>query len=198
LTIVAPAPGAVISGTTTISWTASDEDGDTLRYALLYSPDDGESWFPIAFEVEDTSLEVDTDSLAGGEWALVRVRASDGFNTTTADSAIFQVTRKAPSVWINTPGNDALIHPCEAIVLAGHAEDIEDGELTGAKVTWWSDRQGILGSGSQLILPSMALAPGRHEITLMATDSDGQTGRASVTVFVGHRVYLPVTLKSYS
>jgi len=151
----------------------------------------------MVFDVEDTSLEVDSAWWAGGENSQIRILASDGFNTTIADSAAFEVPRKAPDVVILTPENDTLFHPHEAIVLDGDADDLEDGELTDISLTWSSDRQGILGSGRQLILPGLMLEAGEHEIALTAMDSDDQIGTASVTVFVGHQVYLPTILKSY-
>jgi len=198
VSIVAPLAGEVLGDTATISWTASDEDGDTLYYTVLYSHDGGTSWWPLAVDLTEDSLHTSTSSWPGGNEAQVQVLASDGFNTAIADSRVFEVTRKAPSAWIGAPQSNALLSPSEAIVLTGHAEDLEDGELTGASVTWSSERQGILGNGSPLILPALTLDPGEHEITLTATDSDGQTGTASVTVFVGYQVYLPVIVKSYS
>lgn len=192
LTVIAPEGGAVIRGTTTISWTVTDEDGDALQSAVLYSPDGGESWFPIAFDIEGTDLVVDSRGWAGGERAQIRVLATDGFNTAVAESALFQVPRKAPRVWISAPANRALIHPLEAVVLEGHADDLEEGVLGGMSLTWASDRQGSLGHGAQLILPGLTLEPGVHEITLTATDSDGQVGTAGVTLLVGYQVYLPL------
>jgi len=197
VSIVAPLAGEVLGDTTTISWAASDEDEDVLYYTVLYSHDGGTSWWPLAVDLTEDSLHTSTASWPGGSEARVQVLASDGFNTAIADSGVFEVTHKAPSAWIGAPQSESLLNPSEAIVLTGHAEDLEDGELTGASITWSSDRQGVLGSGSQLILPVLTLDPGEHEITLTATDSHGQTGTASVTVFVGHRAYLPIILKSY-
>jgi len=62
-------------------------------------------------------------------------------------------------------------------------------------LTWRSDRQGTLGYGSQVVLPGMALEPGRHEITLTAVDSDGMVGVTSATILVGYRIDLPLILK---
>jgi hypothetical protein len=98
------------------------------------------------------------------------------------------VARKRPRAWIGAPGNNAVIGAYAAIVLTAHAEDIEDGEVTGTKVTWQSDRQGALGTGSQLILPGLSLEPGAHTITVTATDSEGMQGSASITVLVSEPI----------
>lgn len=82
------------------------------------------------------------------------------------------------------------------MILDGHADDLEDGELAGASLVWRSDRLGRLGTGPQLALPGLTLEPGWHEITLTATDSDGQTGVASVRIFVGELVRLPLVLRN--
>lgn len=198
VSVVEPGAGEALGDTTTISWAASDEDGDTLYYTVLYSHDDGTSWWPLAIDLTEDSLHASTASWPGGSEARVQVLASDGFNTAIADSGVFEVTHKAPSAWIGAPQSESLLNPSEAIVLTGHAEDLEDGELTGASITWSSDRQGVLGSGSQLVLPVLTLDPGEHKITMTATDSDGQTATDSVTILIGHQIYLPIILKSYS
>jgi hypothetical protein len=196
LTIVAPESGERVMSTATFSWSASDEDGDDLRFAVFYSHDSGDTWLPVAFDIQGNGLQVDSAWLAGGPNAQIRVLASDGFNTITAYSEPFGVSRKVPHVQIGSPANKAIVHPMEAIVLTGHADDLEDGMLEDSALTWTSDRQGFLGSGSQLILPGLTLDPGVHEITLTATDSDGQRGMASVTTFVGYGIYIPLSLRS--
>jgi hypothetical protein len=126
------------------------------------------------------------------------VLASDGFHTTAADSPPFSVPTKAPDVFITTPSEGDLLPPEQALYLDGSAYDPEDGPLSDAALSWWSDRDGLLGRGATLIVPGLTLSSGWHTITLRAADSDSQIGSASVNLFVGHRVYLPVILKNYS
>ena len=71
--------------------------------------------------------------------------------------------------------------------------DAEDGPLAGPALAWRSDRDGFLGEGEDL--PVSTLSPGRHVITLRATDGDAQWGEASVTVWVQAPVYLPVIMR---
>jgi len=87
--------------------------------------------------------------------------------------------------------------PEQALYLHGSAYDPEDGALSDAALSWWSDQDGLMGRGTTLIVPGLTLSPGWHTLTLKATDSDSQIGAASTDIFVGHRVYLPIILKSY-
>ncbi len=196
VTVTAPQAGAFLEGFTEVHWSASDPDEDPLMFAVMYSPDDGNSWLPVAMDLPSPGLEVDTAAWAGTTAGRVRVMASDGFHTAIADSAPFQVTEKAPLVGIVAPADGARINPYEAVALSGHAEDLEDGPLLAEALVWASDRQGLLGYGPDLVLAPMSLDDGWHVLTLVATDSQSQAGEAGVHVLVGLRVYLPLVMKA--
>jgi hypothetical protein len=106
--------------------------------------------------------------------------------------ATFTLRRKGPLVDITSPANNAHSAPGEIVALAGVAYDPEDGSLSGDALVWESDRDGVLGTGTSLAAP---LSPGKHRVTLIATDSDNNQGTAGLTLFVGGRYYLPVTMK---
>jgi hypothetical protein len=86
------------TGVQTLSWSASDIDGDPLNVAVMYSPDNGTTWYPI--DVDDTgdSFTFDTSVLEGDQ-VLVRVLASDGLRTTIAQSAPITVEHGTPRTW---------------------------------------------------------------------------------------------------
>ena len=65
---------------------------------------------------------------------------------------------------------------------SGSATDREDGILPDESLRWESDRDGPLGSGADLELRS--LTPGPHVITLIASDSQGREGRATIGITV--------------
>jgi hypothetical protein len=67
-------------------------------------------------------------------------------------------------------------------VFAGTAWDPEDGRPSQEALVWSSSRDGALGTGYSA--NTQILSRGVHIITLTATDSDGATGSASVTVTV--------------
>ncbi len=91
-------------------------------------------------------------------------------------------TNRPPAVAITAPANGAQLTSGTAVQLTGTATDPEDGALTGASLSWTSDLDGALGTGASLTVST--LRNGVHVLTLTATDGDGATGSASVTVSV--------------
>jgi len=41
----------------------------------------------------------------------------------------------------------------------------------------------------------VTLSPGRHVLTLAATDTDGNTATASISVYAGGKTYLPLVVR---
>ena len=195
ITVLSPNGGETwaASGTYTITWTASDADGDPLTYSVLYSSD-GSNWVPLRIAITETQLTVSAAELAGGSGAKVRVLATDGVNTGADESdAPFTVGRKGPQTFILSPEGDGAVLPGTPLLLQGYAYDLEDGTLGEVALRWTSSRDGDLGTGSQvLVSPS----PGQHIITLTATDSDGNQATDSISLFVGYKWYLPYILKN--
>lgn len=182
------------SGIYTITWDASDPDGDTLYYTLQYSRDAGATWQAIAVNVTSTQHLVDASVLGGSTQALIRVTATDGVNTAQDTSnAGFTIARKPPLVGITYPQPDAVFKPGRLIELIGLATDVEDGLLADNAFVWSSNRQGAIGIGRATTVSN--LLSGLHTLTLTVTDSDGQSNTASVTIFVGYRVWLPLIQK---
>ncbi|MGC8780437.1 MAG: DNRLRE domain-containing protein [Anaerolineae bacterium] len=181
------------SGQRTISWTASDADGDALYYSLQYSADGGVTWSGLASNLQTTTFTVETAALRGSDQALLRVVASDGLNTgADASDATFRVARKPPEAYLLSPEAGSIFAPGALVELDGQASDLEDGPLSDGALVWASDRQGSLGTGRHLTVTT--LEPGRHTLTLSATDSDGMTGAASAVIYVGYPLWLPLCL----
>jgi len=190
VSVLSPNGGEIwtASGTYTITWTGSDADNDTLTYSVLYSPD-GYNWTPVGTTITETQLVVHAAELAGGVGARIRVLATDGVNTSSSESAAFTVESKRPQALILSPAGGGIIPPGAPLFLRGYAYDLEDGSLGEAALQWSSSRDGNLGTGSTVLT---SLSFGQHTITLTATDSNGNTSTASINVFVGSKVYLPL------
>ena len=62
----------------TISWEASDADGDPLRLRLEYSPDAGTTWHSLGISRQANTISVAVDDLLASPVALIRIVASDG------------------------------------------------------------------------------------------------------------------------
>jgi len=182
------------SGPQTIRWEASDADGDPLQALVQVSYDDWATWMTLACGVTGTSLDLDTARLAGGPLVRVRVLMSDGLLTGMDGSdGPFGVVPKPPAVSIAWPQPGGRFRPGEGLVLSGSAYDPEDGSLEEESLSWSSDRDGDLGTGADVLASGLSTGP--HHITLLAGDSEGMFGAASVDIFVGHALYVPVMLK---
>ncbi|MBN1991535.1 MAG: hypothetical protein JW953_02445 [Anaerolineae bacterium] len=79
--VIFPNGGESLNGQQTIIWEATDADGDPLLYDILYSPDNGQTWSPLAVRVKQTTYPFYTDQLPATHNALIRVIANDGFHT---------------------------------------------------------------------------------------------------------------------
>jgi hypothetical protein len=195
VTVLAPSSGQTVDGMMDIRWTGSDADGELLHYMVEYSADGGNTWRTIGVDLTDTTLVVKADDLPGTTQGKIRVLATDGINTGIGDSGLFAVARKPPKVYILSPQDRAVIYPGQWLHLSGLAEDREDGLLRDAALVWMLDDVTEMGAGRQLTLFNPS--PGMHTITLTATDSDGNEGTATVSIFVGHRIYLPFAAKGH-
>lgn len=175
-------------GPQTIRWEATDPDDDVLTYTVHYSTDGGSTWRELATGLHETTFEVRSEDLAGGEDARIRVAATDGINTAfdTSDAS-FTVPAKPPQLAIASPVDGHRYRFGGEVILDGMAADFEDQELEDDAYAWESDRDGPLGSGPTVW--NLTLRDGRHVITLAVTDSDGLEGTASVEIFVGERPF---------
>ena len=112
--------------------------------------------------------------------------------TLTACSEEMPTGPNAPTAVITAPASGLAVQEGAPVPLAGSAIDPQDGPLGGAALAWSSSIDGALGTGSALevTLPST----GVHTITLTATDADGNTGDAAVSVLVEKLEFLDGTV----
>ncbi len=170
----------------TIRWEASDPDGGSLRFIVQYSADCGQTYETLAVSDVGDSYRVPRGVLRGTRCGLVRVKASDGFNSAEDTSdAPFRAVNQGPLVSIAAPLNGALYLAGQVISLEGSALDPEDGALDGESLAWELEATGQrLGTGPALDVPASALGEGTHTILLKATDSGRLTRFTSVVVRV--------------
>jgi hypothetical protein len=176
-------------GSPLVRWEGWDGDGDQLHYMVQYSTGFNNSeerdWETIGIDLTGEILVVVPERLKGSESAMVRVFATDGFNTTAVVSPTFQVADKVPTVEIVSPKRPVSMEQGQRFVVMGAGYDLEDGVLGGEALTWSSNIDGALGAGHQLDLA--ALSPGSHEILLKGMDAMGHVAQAGLSVNVRKR-----------
>ena len=182
------------NSTQKLSWTGFSLDNLALTYSVFYSNDGGTGWVILDSDLVTTTYHVNVDAMAGGSDVRFRVLASDGINTGFDETpANITIPNHPPMATITEPGSQTFHSPGDLIVFHGGATDMEDGTLPGSALVWSDDIQGGLGIGPTV--PINTLSPGKHTITLTATDSYGISSSASVTIFVGYPFYLPMVRK---
>lgn len=198
------APGALV-GPLRANWSARDLDGDALVADLLYSPDGGHAWFPVAVGIElagragdaatggratDGSFEFDASDLPASRGAHGRfaVRVSDGLRNARRESnSSFMGVNQPPDVHLLTPNNLQSFAQGSTVILHGSAWDIDEQLLPESSVTWTSSLDGPIGTGR--LLARRNLSVGTHVLTVRGTDAGGLFRERSVTVTVTARDY---------
>ncbi|HKS07898.1 MAG TPA: Ig-like domain-containing protein [Gemmatimonadaceae bacterium] len=99
-----------------------------------------------------------------------------------AEGARSQRRNYPPTVWITTPDNATTVAQGTSVSFTGGASDTRDGELSGASLSWKSDRDGAIGTGTAFNKSDLSV--GAHVITLTAMDSQGATATHSRTLTI--------------
>ncbi len=186
INVVSPNGGEQWRGMQTIKWEARDEDlaplglnSDPLSFNILYTPDDGVTWFPVAAGVQGSSLDVDASNLPGGQDARIRVIATDGFNTAEDDSdGTFVVLQNPPQVTIDMPGDNSIFPAGTTVRFMGTATDTEDEVLPDDSQAW-AHGETLFGTGPVV---DAALPVGKHTVSFTAVDSTGDSSSDTIEV----------------
>ncbi len=101
-----------------------------------------------------------------------------GCESSTGDIYVNQ----PPTVQILEPTGGLSVVENTTVVFGGTGTDREDGDLSGAALTWTSSLDGLLGTGASI--QTAGLSVGDHDIDLVGTDSRGLTATATVSVTV--------------
>lgn len=185
VTVTAPNGGETVGEAgVTATWSMSDADSDPLAATVLFSADNGQSWQTLAVNITSTQVALSFAALPGTTQGRIRVLVTDGVNTTQDESdGPFTVAEHAPQAVILAPAANATFVVSQTVLLHGSGYDVEDGSLPAGAFVWQSDRDGALGTGSELAINT--LSAGTHLITLRVTDSANQTTTANRTIIVG-------------
>ncbi len=183
ITVISPSAGESWAGNELydIQWIASDLDGDDLTFTILYSDDGGINWTSLASNLKNvTSYQVNSSRLTSSNNAMIRVVASDGFNTVMADSAVFSVAPRHPSVMIFSPSasvgyTTSSVISFQGMALASTGSPIPDNQ------TYWKLDDSLIGLGKEI---EDRLPEGTHAVTFGAVDSNGLESLFKITITV--------------
>jgi Concanavalin A-like lectin/glucanases superfamily len=194
--IVSSEGGAAASDeTVTLTWAASDPDGDPLSFDVQYSADGGTNWETVAQNIPQsfptTSVDLDRANLKPSGQPLFRVFVTDGIHTTFADSAAAPpLANRPPTATITFPATALWTLANSTLPLQAQVSD-PDGPLPKDNVRWYASTDQtlgeVLGSGTTLSVPTCEsgcpLSLGSHTVTLQVTDG-ASTVSAQIEVTV--------------
>jgi hypothetical protein len=180
VTFVSPNGGTFdASQPMTVTWTANDLDaGDVLQFGLDYSADGGATWNLVAPKISDNSFSFVPNFLPGSNAALLRLRASDGFNTGSATSTPFVLKPRGPEAIILSPEDGQSFTEGAWVTLKGTS--MVAGGIGGGVFTWTQGTQ-MLGLTHTLDVELKGV--GVQTFTLQVA-SNGMTATRSVTLTV--------------
>ena len=175
VSIASPANGTQVLARAEVTLTGSAND-----------PEDGA--VPVAALAWESSLDgslgsgaqISTASLSVGTHTI-SLTATDTRGLAGSSSIALEILANGvPSVTISAPSAGFEALEGTEVTFVGEATDAEDGALTGDALTWSSSLDGDLGTGGTVSMTTLSL--GDHVVTLTASDAQGQTGSASVSL----------------
>jgi hypothetical protein len=172
-------PPNPVAGTVTLSWLASDLDGDPLTFDVLFA--NNVYTTPLLFGISGSQATINTSHFGGGPGRF-RVTASDGVQTGQADSPSYTFANKPPEPHIDDPGNGQSFHWGQLVALLGEANDPQGVGISDNHLVWTDQRGHVLGTGSTVYTTSLPV--GTDVITLTATNNLNLSAATHITVTV--------------
>jgi len=120
-------------GYRTVSWRASDDNGDSLRYSLSFRLKGTDRWLRLRENMDETQLNFDTSQLPDGRYEL-RLSATDAQDnpdaplTDAKEGVEFQVDNRAPSISVTEKGDTVLVRVTDDASPVGRVEYSVDAQ----------------------------------------------------------------------
>lgn len=120
-------------GYRTVSWRASDENGDSLKYSVAFREKGSGNWLRLRDNIDETQINFDTSQLPDGRYEL-RLSATDAADnpdtplSDTKDGVEFQVDNTAPKVSVVNEGNELVVTISDDLSPIGRVEYSADAE----------------------------------------------------------------------
>ncbi len=175
--ITAPADGASYYLNDFINFqgnAADSEDGSLTGSSLAWTSN-------LESGSIGTGTNFTTNSLNPGEH-LITLTATDSTGKFISTFILVTVVNRLPTALISIPSTNSEHIYKRSVTFAGTGVDPENGDLSNDRLTWTSDRDGVLGTGTPLSTSNLTV--GTHVITLTVKDDNGGTDTASITILV--------------
>jgi outer membrane protein assembly factor BamB len=120
-------------GYRTVSWRASDDNNDSLRYTLSFRLKGTDRWLRHRENMDETQLNFDTSQLPDGRYEL-RLSATDAQDnpdaplTDAKEGVEFQVDNRAPSISVTEKGDTVLVRITDDASPVGRVEYSVDAQ----------------------------------------------------------------------
>jgi hypothetical protein len=120
-------------GFRTVTWRASDENGDTLHYSVAFRAKGSSNWLRLRDNIEETQINFDTSQLPDGRYEL-RLTATDSADNPDAelqdvkDGVEFEVDNTAPKIEVGSEGTTVIVNITDALSPVGRVEYSADAE----------------------------------------------------------------------
>jgi len=168
--ILQPASGASFNKGATVQFQGAAGDGDGDGLTLVWESSLNGTLSGVAsFTRSDLSVGVHVISFI----------VSDGTAADTAQRSI-TIVNQAPTAAITNPVGGSVVNLGSLVGFSGTGTDPEDGGLGGASLVWTSSLAGEIGTGETFTRSD--LSAGSHLIRLVATDTDGASDTATVSI----------------
>ena len=169
-----------LDDTVDVSWEASDPDGDELFYRVFYSVDGGETYSLLSLETQETSLSLTGRQLDGAEQARFAVAVTDGTKGDFVESEVFSVQGQPPEITLVSPYSGVVLAESQGFLMEARAFDPDENSgLPSEAFSWESDIDGHIDVGRYLVLSASDFTPGKHTVTVTATDRSGMSSSLS-------------------
>ena len=120
-------------GYRTVSWKASDPNGDSLRYTLQFRPRGSTSWLPLRERIEESQINFDSSQIPDGEYELklITTDATDNPSealTAESETVSFIVDNTPPVITVRGEGKGAVVTVTDSASPLAKAEYSVDAE----------------------------------------------------------------------
>jgi hypothetical protein len=120
-------------GFRTVTWRATDDNGDTLHYSVAFRAKGSGNWLRLRDNIEESQVNFDTSQLPDGRYEI-RVTATDESDNPNAaltdvkEGVEFQVDNTAPKIDVGSDGTDVVVRISDELSPIGRVEYSADAE----------------------------------------------------------------------